>query len=77
MIDFILAEEKAMSKLLIIAGFSLIALGALWTIAGRFGITRLPGDLVIERENLRVYIPNTSSIVLSPLLSFGFWLFRR
>jgi len=66
-----------MSKLLIIAGFSLIALGALWTIAERFGITRLPGDLVIERENLRVYIPITSSIVLSLLLSFGFWLFRR
>ena len=66
-----------MSKLLIIAGFLLIALGILWSIAERFGITRLPGDFVIERENFRVYIPVGSSILLSLLLSFGFWLFRR
>ena len=66
-----------MPKLLIIAGLVLLVLGVLWGVAERFGIMRLPGDVVIERENFRVYIPITSSIVLSILLSFGFWLFRR
>ena len=67
----------AMSKLLIIVGLVLVATGVLWSVAERFGIMRLPGDVVIERENFRVYIPVTTSVVLSLLLSFGFWLFRR
>lgn len=66
-----------MSKLLIVAGLVLVAAGVFWSVAERFGIMRLPGDVVIERENFRVYIPITSSILLSLLLSFGFWLFRR
>jgi len=70
-------EKQAMPKLLVIASMLLAAVGVLWSVAKRFGITRLPGDVVIERENFRVYIPITSSIVLSIVLSFGFWLFRR
>ena len=66
-----------MPKLLIIAGLLLVAADVLSAVAERFGITRRPSDVVIERENFRVYIPITSSIVLSILLSFGFWLFRR
>jgi hypothetical protein len=62
---------------LIIAGLVLVAAGVLWAVAERFGITRLPGDVVIERENFRVYIPITSSIVLSLLLNFGFRLFLQ
>jgi hypothetical protein len=59
----------AMSKLLIVAGLLLVATGVLWSVAERFGIMRLPGDVVIERENFRVYIPVTTSIVLSLLFS--------
>jgi hypothetical protein len=32
---------------------------------GRFGIGRLPGDLVIERQNFRLYLPITTSILAS------------
>jgi hypothetical protein len=65
----------AMSKLHIVAGLVLLATGVLWSVAERFGIMRLPGDVVIERDNFPVYTPVTTSIVLSLLLSFGFWLF--
>ena len=59
----------AISKLLIVAGLLLVATGVLWSVAERFGIMRLPGDVVIERENFRVYIPVTTSIVLNLLFS--------
>lgn len=66
-----------MSKLLILAGVALIALGLLWMIGERFGLGRLPGDIVVERGGLRVYIPVTTSILLSAALSLAIWLFNR
>jgi hypothetical protein len=43
-----------------------------------FGIGRLPGDIVIDRGNgFYFYLPITSSIVVSVILSLGLWLFRR
>ncbi len=66
-----------MSKLLIFAGASLIALGLIWMVGERFGLGRLPGDFAYERGNLRVYFPLTTSIILSIALSVIFWLLRR
>ena len=46
-----------MSRLLIIFGLVLVAVGVLWPVIAKLGLGRLPGDLVIERENFRLYIP--------------------
>ncbi len=66
-----------MPKLLIIAGVGLILIGLIWLIAELFGFTRLPGDIVVERENFRFYFPITTCIVISIALSLIFSLFRR
>ena len=66
-----------MPKLLIIAGGGLILIGLIWLIAECFGFTRLPGDIVVERENFRFYFPITTCIVISIALSLIFSLFRR
>ncbi len=66
-----------MSKFLIIAGLVLIAAGVLWFVAGRLGLGRLPGDIVIERENFRLYLPIMTSILISVALSVIFWLINR
>ncbi len=69
-----------MGRLLIAAGLLLVILGAILTWApwllNWFG--RLPGDIRIERENGSVFIPITSMIVVSLLLSVVMsFLFRR
>ncbi len=66
-----------MSKVLIIAGLVLIAAGILWFVAERFGLGRLPGDIVVERENFRLYLPIMTSILISLVLTLIFWLINR
>ncbi len=67
-----------MPKWLIIAGIILIAIGLLLHYApgalSWFG--RLPGDIRIENERTRVYIPITSMILVSLVLSLLIRLFR-
>ncbi len=64
-------------KLLIFAGLTLVGLGLVWMAAERFGLGRLPGDIVVERGNLRIYVPLATSLLLSVALSLLFWFFKR
>jgi len=63
--------------LLVTLGAGLVIVGILvWTGAlAWFG--RLPGDIRIERETVRVYIPLMSLIVVSAVLNLIFYLARR
>jgi hypothetical protein len=62
--------------LLVIAGAILIAIGLLWQVGSIFGLGRLPGDIVIERDNLRIYFPIATSIILSIILTVVFFFIR-
>jgi hypothetical protein len=66
-----------MSRFLIILGLVLVAAGLLWPLAAKLGIGRLPGDIVIERENFRLYIPLGTSLLVSVVLTIIIWLFNR
>jgi Protein of unknown function (DUF2905) len=66
-----------MGKILIFIGLALAVLGLLWMIGERFGLGRLPGDIVIEREGMRIYIPLMTSLIVSVGLSLLLWLFNR
>ncbi len=66
-----------MSRFLIILGVLLIVIGLALPWLQRLGLGRLPGDIVIERENFRFYFPLTTSILVSLVLTLLFWLFRR
>jgi uncharacterized membrane protein YidH (DUF202 family) len=54
---------------LIIGGIVLVLLGLLVWSDGLSWFGRLPGDIRIERPTSRVYIPVSSSIVLSLVLT--------
>jgi hypothetical protein len=64
-------------RALIVIGVVLVVVGLAWPWLSKLGLFRLPGDIVIERENFRFYFPITSMILLSLLLSLILWLFRR
>ncbi|QGM96254.1 DUF2905 domain-containing protein [Methylocystis parvus] len=66
-----------MPKILIGAGIVLILVGLVWLFGERFGLGRLPGDILIERGNFRLYIPITTSLIVSVVLSLAIWLFNR
>lgn len=58
-----------MARALILIGILFILAGVLWGALSRLGFGRLPGDIVIERENFRLYVPITSAILVSVVLS--------
>ncbi|MGA7456834.1 MAG: DUF2905 domain-containing protein [Methyloceanibacter sp.] len=55
----------------------LLAVAALTFLSVRFGLGRLPGDIVIDRGSYYVYAPITTAVVVSVLLSLVLWLVRR
>ncbi len=66
-----------MQRALLIAGALLLLTGFLWPWVSKVPLGRLPGDLLIERPGLRVYVPVTTMLVLSAALSALLWLIRR
>ena len=68
---------RDIGRLLLLAGAALIVIGLVVTLLGRLGVGKLPGDIVIRRENFTFYFPIVTSILLSIVLSLILWLFRR
>lgn len=66
-----------MQRALIITGLVVLAAGLLWPWLAKLPLGRLPGDIVVERENFRFYLPLTTGILLSLVLSLLLWLWRR
>ena len=64
-------------KTLIVIGVVLIVAGLLWLAGSRLGLGHLPGDIVIERENFRLFLPLGICLVISVLLSAVFWIIGR
>jgi len=69
-------------KVLLGLGIILAIFGA-WVLAnGRLPslpswMGRLPGDLSIEREHVRIYLPIATSLVVSAVLTLLLWFFSR
>jgi hypothetical protein len=62
---------------IMLAGVAIVLVGlAVWSGAlGWFG--RLPGDIRIERDSVRIYIPLVSMLLVSAALSLLFYLLNR
>jgi hypothetical protein len=64
-------------KILIIAGIILLILGFLWPWVSKLPIGRLPGDIVVNKPNFKLYIPITSMLIISLILSLILWLIKK
>lgn len=63
----------------------LMSIGVIFILAGiawQFGwiqalrLGHLPGDLVIERENVHIYFPLTTGLLISLVIALLNWLFK-
>ena len=66
-----------MTRILVTLGIVLIVVGLAWPWLAKLGLRRLPGDIVIQRENFRFYFPITTMVLVSLVVSVIFWLFRK
>lgn len=68
---------RSTGVLFVIAGGVLVLIGVLAWSGALSWFGRLPGDIRIERPNTRLYIPITSVVVLSIVLTLVINLVRR
>lgn len=66
-----------MQRVLILAGAVILVIGLLWPWLVKLHLGRLPGDIVINRSNVKVYIPITTMIIISVVISILLRIFRR
>lgn len=69
--------RPGIGTLLISLGVIAIAIGLLANAGLLSWFGRLPGDVRIERENVRIYVPLVSMLIVSVILSVLLGLFRR
>ena len=58
-------------------GLVIAAIGFVLWLAGRSAGGFLPGDVVVEKKNVRIYFPIFTCLVISVVLTLIAWLFRR
>ena len=66
-----------MQKIPIIIGAILIALGLLWPWLAKLPLGRLPGDIMIDKPHVKIFIPITTMIVVSIIISVVLWILRK
>jgi hypothetical protein len=70
-------SSPSTGTVLIVFGLGLAFVGVLVSVGGFGWFGRLPGDIRIERETMRIYIPFASMILISIVLNLIFYLVRR
>jgi hypothetical protein len=70
-------SSPSVGSLLIVLGVGLAVVGLLVSVGGFGWFGRLPGDIRIERDTMRIYIPFASMILISIVLNLIFYLIRR
>ena len=65
------------SRVLILIGIAIVVIGLLWPWLSKLGLGRLPGDIMVQRQNVSFYFPIVTCLIISVVASLLFWLFRR
>ena len=68
----------SLGKVLIITGLVIAGIGVLLVLAPKLPwVGKLPGDILIKKDNFRFYFPITTCIIISIIITLLFYLFRR
>ncbi len=64
-------------KIFVIIGVLLIIVGLLYPFLKDIGLGRLPGDIVIKKENSSFYFPIVTCIIISIVISLILMFFKK
>lgn len=66
-------------KSIIFIGIVIVIIGIILTFSDKlpFNFGKLPGDVTYQKDNFSFYFPITTSIIISVVLSLGFYLFAK
>lgn len=66
-----------MQRMLVVLGLALVVAGLAWPWLSKLPLGRLPGDLVVDRPGFKLFVPFTTLLIASGVLSFIAWCLRR
>jgi hypothetical protein len=69
--------SSSVGPVIVVVGIAVVLVGLVVWSGGLSWFGRLPGDIRIERETARVYIPIASMLILSVVLSLVWYLINR
>lgn len=70
-------DSRALGLLIVGLGLAAVVVGFLVMYGGLSWFGHLPGDIHIERGGVQVYVPVTSMILVSLVLTVASWVVRR
>lgn len=65
-----------MQKILIFSGIVLVVAGLIWPWMGKIPLGHLPGDIVIDKPGIKIYLPITTMLIVSLVISLLLRLFK-
>jgi hypothetical protein len=75
--DCVRDADAVAPRTLIILRPTIVAIRLAWPCIGRIGFGRLPGDVIVARENFRLYALLGPCLLVSVVLSLLLWLLNR
>jgi len=66
-----------MNRALIVLGASIVILGLGWSWFRHVPLFHLPGDIVIDRPGFKLFVPITTMLLISVVISLIAWVLRR
>ena len=75
---FIMNPLSSLGKVFIIIGVVIAGIGIILVLTPKVPwLGKLPGDILIKKDNFRFYFPVTTCIIISIILTLLFYLFKR
>ena len=72
-----MSDHAGFGWMLLVLGLVIAGVGLVWILAPSVPwLGRLPGDIRIERDNVRFYFPLTTCLLLSLVLTLIGWVVR-
>ena len=65
-------------RIIMLCGIILVILGSMVILGGKYNIIgKMPGDLLLDKENIKIYFPITSMLLISLTITIVYNIINR